>query len=254
VSRALWLVVVSAGWVAGCSGALSPTAAHEGDDGGATDGLDAGGLRTDADAGHATGSPDAGTAVEPESGTTVTEAGDVSACASRSGYFSCGGNVCSRAIQACDQGTCEWFGGIAPQCGPCPTCDCLRTQSTLNVSVCDDDGAGGIRFSLYAGAEGDPCKSATDCMNALCVGGVCQCQPAGAASMDTAGTTGCCSGWEGGGTCDAQAGSACTTRVQDCFGGTCSGGTCTCVGVGGYCNADSGCCAGTSRCVQGACQ
>jgi hypothetical protein len=185
----------------------------------------------------------------------VTEAGVVGyACGSRSGYFLCEGNACSRSIQACDQGACEWYGNFAPQCGDCPTCACLRDTSTLNISTCEDDGAGGITFDLYAGNEGDPCKSASDCIDALCTDGVCRCQPAGAASMDVDGVSGCCSAWEGGGTCDAQAGSTCTTRVQDCFGGPCVSGMCTCVGLGGYCNDDSGCCAGTSKCVQGACQ
>jgi hypothetical protein len=174
------------------------------------------------------------------------------ACSSRSGAFSCGPGVCSRAIQACSAGLCEWYGDIGASCGACPTCACLRASS-LNVSTCDDDGHGGITFALYAGVEGDPCKSDANCANAACTNGVCHCLPAGS-SLPASGTNGCCSGWEQAGTCTAQAGSPCTTRVPDCNGGTCAAGSCTCVGPGGYCNLDTDCCAGTTHCVQGQCQ
>jgi len=201
-----------------------------------------------------TGSPDGGgtggQVVWGDAGSGVD--GQAVACATRSGYFACGPGVCSRAIQACTQGSCEWYGDIEPSCGRCPTCACLRA-SPMNISTCDDDGAGGITFALYTGAEGDPCKSDTDCSNAECMNGVCHCLPAGA-SLPDSGTFACCSAWEQAGACTAQAGSACTTRVPDCNGGTCSGGTCTCVGSGGYCNVDADCCAGTTQCVQEQCQ
>ena len=173
------------------------------------------------------------------------------ACPSRSGYFACGTDLCSRGIQACATGLCEWYGEIEPSCGPCLTCDCLRA-SPMDLSMCTDDGAGGITFALWAGVEGDPCKADENCANAACLNGFCHCMPAGASQPGVA--NGCCSGWEQEGVCTAQAGSGCTTRVPDCNGGTCTAGTCTCVGSGGYCNFDTDCCAGTTRCVQGMCQ
>jgi hypothetical protein len=179
------------------------------------------------------------------------DAGTV-ACPSRSGDFACGPGVCSRAIQACTTGSCQWYGDLGVSCGICPTCACLRA-SPMNVSTCDDDGHGGITFAIYAGAEDDPCKSDSDCTNGACLNGVCHCLPAGSTLPATA-TAACCSGWDQSGVCTAQGGSPCTTRVPDCNGGTCAAGTCTCVGSGGYCNLDADCCAGTSHCVQGQCQ
>jgi hypothetical protein len=181
---------------------------------------------------------------------------DAGTCSSRSGYFACGGNVCSRALQACeDGGVCEWYGAIALACGACPTCACLSDESTLNIDVCRDDGAGGITFALRApGGDGDPCRQDGDCQYGLCQNRVCECQPSGASAQYRNGQSDCCSGWDLDGTCAAQAGSPCITRVADCHGGTCSNGVCACVGPGGYCNDDGGCCAGATRCVQEQCQ
>jgi hypothetical protein len=203
-----------------------------------------------------------GVSVDP-AGTAPSEAGsgppaqdeDAGACPARSGYFACGSNVCSRAIQACDDGSCDSFASIAPACGACPTCDCLTAQSTLDIQSCQDDGAGGLTFTLYQPAvEGDPCKQDSDCYDSLCENGVCECRPAGATAAYRNGQSDCCSGWYLGGTCGAQAGSPCTTHAADCYGGTCSNGTCVCVGPGGYCNDDSGCCAGATTCVQDQCR
>jgi hypothetical protein len=65
-------------------------------------------------------------------------------CPSRSGYFACGAEACSRSLHACFQGACEWTGSLAPDCAPCPTCQCLKASSWLTVTDCRDDGAGGI--------------------------------------------------------------------------------------------------------------
>ena len=176
----------------------------------------------------------------------------VVACATRSGTFGCGAGVCSRAIQACTAGLCEWYGDVDPSCGPCPTCACLR-GSAINVSTCEDDGRGGITYAVYAGVEGDPCRSDANCTNGACLGGACHCLPAGA-TLPSSAPDACCSGWAQAGVCTAQPGSPCTTRVSDCNGGTCTGGVCSCVGPGGYCNLDTDCCDGTTRCLAGQCQ
>jgi hypothetical protein len=176
-------------------------------------------------------------------------------CSSRSGYFPCGQNLCSRAVQACYDGGCEWYGAFAPACGSCPSCACIQSQTTLNLASCDDDGAGGITFAVRPpGGDGDPCKVDGDCQYGLCQNGACECQPAGASAQFRDGQSDCCSGWYLGGTCGAQPGSPCITRVTDCFGGTCLSGTCACVGPGGGCSADTDCCAGATRCVQLQCQ
>lgn len=180
------------------------------------------------------------------------DAGALTACPARSGDFVCGAGACSRGIQACIGGLCEWYGELGAPCGACPTCDCLRASS-LNVSSCHDDGHGGITYAIYAGVEGDPCKSDANCANAVCQGGACHCLPAGA-SLPSNGTNACCSGWAQAGVCTAQPGSPCTTRAPDCNGGTCNASTCSCVGAGGYCNVDTDCCAGATHCAQGQCQ
>jgi hypothetical protein len=177
---------------------------------------------------------------------------DAAACPAPSGYFACGDNVCSRAIQACEDGGCEWYGGIAPACGACPTCACLNAETTFEIATCQDDGAGGITFTRrMPGRDGAACKQDTDCQFGLCQNGACECKPAGASHVAQ---NECCSGWYNAGTCAAQAGSPCITRVSDCYGGTCTDGACACVGPGGYCYEDSTCCAGATRCVAEQCQ
>jgi hypothetical protein len=130
----------------------------------------------------------------------------------------------------------------------------------LNIDTCQDDGAGAITFTLLPpSVEGGPCRQDSDCQVGVCDNQVCWCEPAGATTAPNGGKVDCCSGWYNGsafsdtGTCAAQAGSTCTTRVPDCFGGTCSNRACTCVGPTGYCNADSDCCAGATKCVAGQC-
>jgi hypothetical protein len=95
---------------------------------------------------------------------TVEDAGDFDsavACASRSGYFQCVGNVCDRSIQACYQGQCLWYGELplygmsdAASCGSCPTCECL-SASLYPGCHCTDDGAGDITVSCQ-GCYGSP--------------------------------------------------------------------------------------------------
>jgi hypothetical protein len=64
----------------------------------------------------------------------------VAVCASRSGYFPCGGHdYCDRSIQACVDGVCEAYDTLG-SCAGCPTCDCLRSACTS----CTDDGNGGL--------------------------------------------------------------------------------------------------------------
>jgi len=82
-------------------------------------------------------------------------------CATRTGYFSCDGNVCDRSIQACWQGSCEWYGELSidgidtgASCGPCPTCSCLQT--TLGSSCqCTEDAEGDVTISC-GGCYGAP--------------------------------------------------------------------------------------------------
>jgi hypothetical protein len=177
---------------------------------------------------------------------------DATVCTSRSGYFFCADNVCSRAIQACSEGECSDYGAIAPMCGECPTCDCLN--NLLNLASCTDDGAGGLTFTLLPpGGYGARCKQDTDCQAGLCENGACVCKPAGAMATSRNGLNDCC-GWYLLGTCVASAGSSCAPNVPDCYGGPCTNGQCACVGPAGYCNADTDCCAGATRCVQEQCQ
>jgi hypothetical protein len=226
---------------ASCAGSVAPAAPEVGAGG------DAGGTVPDA----------AGNPIprDAEAGPPPSDADSGAACPTRSGYFRCGANVCGRAVQACNDGACEWYGAIAPSCGACPTCACLNAETLLNIGTCQDDGAGGVSFTLRGpGGDGDPCKQDSDCFDALCQSGACECKPAGATAQSRSGRSDCCSGWEVGGACAAQASSPCITRLPDCYGGTCTSGTCACVGPGGYCNADRDCCASATRCVQGQCR
>jgi hypothetical protein len=184
-------------------------------------------------------------------------------CAPRSGYFDCAGNVCARAIQAChaEVAACEWYGGpaIPAECATCPTCACL-TASALNVSTCTEDDAGGLTYTLYPGAPGDPCKMGSDCHSTLCQDGQCTCWPAGTTlPSGVSGWDQCCSGQLGVTTCAAAAQTTCQVGVADCYGGTCTSdggafGLCTCVGPTGGCVYDSDCCAGASHCVEYGCE
>jgi hypothetical protein len=155
-------------------------------------------------------------------------------CPARSGYFACGATACSRSLHTCLQGTCEWTGGLAPECSPCPTCECLRASASLGVTDCQDDGEGGLTIALSSGTA------------------AASCQPAGTVGQGDG--SDCCSGWAVSGECTAQAGSPCSTSVVDCYGGTCTAGTCACIGPSGYCSADSDCCSGASRCVDNLCR
>jgi hypothetical protein len=202
-------------------------------------------------------SPDASSAADAADASPPADGIDAAvACASRDGYFACGANICSRAIQTCSEGQCFAYEWTTTACGACPTCACLEAKSTMILASCVDDGAGGITLAVRPpGKDGDPCKVVQDCAVGFCVSGVCTCTPAGAvANNGPNGTDDCCSGWWLGGTCEALAGSGCTTRVPDCYGGSCAGGKCVCVGSGGYCNADAGCCAGATKCVSERCQ
>ena len=155
MSRGQWLALTTAALV-GCTGAIAST--PEGDGGHATAAGDAGGT-----------APDSGAALRPEEGGAVAEAGtwaetgtveDASpetrapadsgvACGERSGFFSCEGNICDRAIQACYEGSCEWYGNLstlptggiadAASCGSCPTCACLQLTLSTNCHCTEDD-------------------------------------------------------------------------------------------------------------------
>jgi hypothetical protein len=177
-------------------------------------------------------------------------------CPSRSGYFACENNVCSRAVQACTAGTCEGYAQLAPACGPCPTCACLTASANTVLASCTDDGAGGVTFTVRPpGPDGSSCRTDSDCWQGLCQNEVCLCTPAGSVPNSVNAVDSCCSKDYSFGKCAAQAGvSECTTRVQDCFGGECVGGICACVGAGGDCLKDADCCAGATKCVNNTCQ
>jgi hypothetical protein len=194
-------------------------------------------------------------------GACSTKSSGDDVCPSRSGYFRCGGDICSRAIQACANGeNCIWYAdtsqsfSIPPECSSCPTCACLKSSS-LSLSSCSDDGAGGITYSVYPGNIGDPCKAASDCLTSVCTNGVCSCLPTG--SSCTRGASSCCGvGCEG--TCIAYPGDPCLVGANDCYGGTCASeggawGNCTCFGPGAWCNVDGDCCGPTAQCVSGRC-
>jgi hypothetical protein len=186
--------------------------------------------------------------------------GSIVPCSSRSGYFACGSNVCNRAIQACLPGSlCVAYSYLAPSCGACPTCACLRDKTLLSIESCQEDTAGSVAISLYPiGGAGTPCKVDSQCHFGLCMNGTCECQPAGAVATRPGNQNDCCSG--GGGNvispdgglgpwiCGAERGSGCTTAAPDCYGGPCEGGICTCIGPGGPCANAPDCCDG--RCVQ----
>ena len=196
------------------------------------------------------------------------------ACPSRSGYFPCGGDICSRAIQVCnaandlDGPQCVWVGDTAllggnslvafpPECASCPTCGCLKA-SPLALVTCTDDGAGGLTFSLSNGYDGDPCKADTDCASSLCQNGSCTCLLAGMPASSAEGIT-CCSDRVQNDVCGAAVGHGCKVGSGDCYGGTCASdagpyGFCTCVGAPGACFEDSDCCGGATQCVSDQCQ
>jgi hypothetical protein len=69
-------------------------------------------------------------------------------CPSKSGLFACGSDVCDRAIQACDQGACQWYGSLSDSasCGACPSCDCILA-SFAGSCRCREDDAGSIAIS-----------------------------------------------------------------------------------------------------------
>jgi len=173
MSRAQWLAFGSTLAFVGCTGNVEslPSSVGEGDgtkdSGNAT--YEAGsesshpeaGVTAEAGVGH----DDAGVTVEAaaEAATeAATEAGPVVGCASRTGYYECGSNICDRSIQACFQGACEWYGALpetlsvdaAAACGPCPSCECL--QPTLYPSCqCTEDAEGTLVISC-AGCYGAP--------------------------------------------------------------------------------------------------
>jgi hypothetical protein len=165
---------------------------------------------------------------------------------------------------SCVQGVCKTWPG-----GPCGSYDDCTSQSCANggggVGVCacnppsylcrtDADCCDGycIQGQCTLSGEGGPCKTDNDCTIGACVGGQCQCVPAG--SHASTGRGHCCSGWIVLGVCTAQggvnAGSGCTTRVPDCYGGDCVNGQCLCVGPSGYCGTAADCCAGATACIQ----
>ena len=207
-----------------------------------------------------------------DSGKSDVDANASLACPSRSGYFPCGSDICSRAIQVCYQdqesiSECIWVGATAavsdvdmvvpfpPECASCPTCGCLRASS-LSVATCTDDGAGGLTFSLYSGALGDPCRSDANCVSSLCQNGFCTCLTAGNPEVPLGA---CCSGYVVLGVCQGTVHHPCEVGSGDCYGGTCASdagqyGLCACVGIPGFCYADSDCCAGATQCVSDACQ
>jgi hypothetical protein len=86
------------------------------------------------------------------------------ACPSRSGYFTCGSNVCDRSVQACDErsGTCLSYDALPPSdlvspggaCGRCPTCACLAPELASNCH-CQEDDAGAVSISC-GGCYGAP--------------------------------------------------------------------------------------------------
>jgi hypothetical protein len=131
-SRAQWLALGSTMALLGCSGGTASSGSG-----------DAGGR----DLAHA------------------SEAGgdDVAACPTRSGYFTCGGNVCDRSIQVCVERSslCVSVDALGPiatgspvQCGACPTCECLQ-PSILSSCQCQQDDAGTISISC-GGCYGAP--------------------------------------------------------------------------------------------------
>jgi hypothetical protein len=118
------------------------------------------GLGTHHDSGLET--TDAGWTPSPDADSPIDasiEAGSV-ACPTRSGYFQCGSNVCDRSIQACESGSCIWYGELAsywsPQvdaqaCGACPTCACVPSYFP-----CSEDDAGTLVISSAQTCYGAP--------------------------------------------------------------------------------------------------
>jgi len=175
MSRGQWLALTTVALV-GCTGTIDSvvgdggggTATHEGGgahDSGAARLPDASGAVDEAGTlEEAATASEAGT-VEDAQSTATSEGGDSGiACASRSGYFACGSNVCDRAIQACYSSSCDWYGNIgttiggggadAAACGSCPSCACL--QPTLYPGCnCAEDDAGTIVISCQ-GCYGSP--------------------------------------------------------------------------------------------------
>ena len=129
MSRGQWLALGSTMALLGCSGASGSTSPG---DGGA--------------------------------GSAQERAGDAAVCPTRSGYFTCGGNVCDRSVQVCVERSslCVPTDALGPferaappvQCGACPTCDCLQ-PALISSCHCQEDDAGTIRISC-AGCYGAP--------------------------------------------------------------------------------------------------
>jgi len=171
MSRGQWLALGTTVALVGCTGTIASV--PEGDGGHeSTASHDAGGT-----------APDSGAAVRPEEAGTVAETGTLAetgavvdaspessapldsgvACGERSGFFSCGGNICDRAIQACYSNSCEWYGNLsaiatggadAASCGSCPTCECLQPTLYTNCH-CTEDDSGTIAISC-GGCYGSP--------------------------------------------------------------------------------------------------
>jgi hypothetical protein len=138
-------------------------------------------------------------------------------------------------------GTCP-LGTASPSSPPC------RTSADCANGTCQG-------FECQRVDEGAPCTTDADCRNGACTGGSCHCLPAGSTPLTDVENPGCCSRGVFMTFCSAQKGSSCTvTTTPDCFGGTCAGGVCACVGRMGLCEADSDCCAGATACISGFCQ
>jgi hypothetical protein len=167
MSRGQWLALTTVALV-GCTGTIDSVVGDGGGgavhDSGAAGLPDASGVVDEAGTlEEAATAREAGTVEDAQ--TATSEGGDSGiACASRSGYFACGSNVCDRAIQACYSSSCDWYGNIgttiggggadAAACGSCPSCACL--QPTLYPGCnCAEDDAGTIVISCQ-GCYGSP--------------------------------------------------------------------------------------------------
>jgi hypothetical protein len=188
-------------------------------------------------------------------------------CSSTGSSCGCDGD-CSPGA-SCVAGTCTKLLGTAcsmpDECssGTCGTdgrCTCAEAHDPFIGPPCRSiadccNGSCTAGQCVRAG-EGGPCTTEADCARGACVTGTCQCLPAGSAALADVFNPGCCSGAEGasasadgGLICTAAAGtSSCSPTVPDCFGGSCVGQICVCVGVGGYCHADSDCCGSATHC------
>jgi hypothetical protein len=171
MSRAQWLAFGSTLAFVGCTGNVAPIPPDPGAGDGAKDAGNAthdsgspqgpeGGVATEAGIAH----EDAGAAQEAgeTAEASTDEGGTILGCATRTGYYECGGNVCDRSIQACFSGECEWYGDLAAttsadasaSCGPCPSCTCLQGVIYPNCT-CSEDAQGTVVISC-GGCYGAP--------------------------------------------------------------------------------------------------